>query len=306
MLYPDKEQTSFLVRNVIPSADVEANHWICEELASGRKDFIEQDVNGDVHFKDRFRNVTELALALQSRADIGKQESAALCALYEEVFRHRQFTGRSGSMFKYEGLGCIYWHMVSKLLLATAEVIAGAAGSDTDSATMDELLGRFDEIKDGLGMHKTPAEYGAFPTDPYSHTPGFAGVQQPGMTGQVKEDVITRFMELGVAVEQGRVSFAPSMLKSAEFTSEAATWRIAAGAAPEGEVLEAGSLAFSLCAVPVIYRLAEKPQIAVFAADGGHEVLQGNELGPVWSHSLFQRDQRIQKIVVDVPRGALR
>ena len=29
-----------------------------------------------------------------------------------------EFTGRSGSFFAYEGLGSIYWHMVSKLLLA--------------------------------------------------------------------------------------------------------------------------------------------------------------------------------------------
>ncbi len=74
-------------------------------------------------------------------------------------------------MYKYEGLGCIYWHMVSKLLLATAEVIVEAARSGTDKATMDELLGHFDEIEEGLGVHKTPASYGAFPTDPYSHTP---------------------------------------------------------------------------------------------------------------------------------------
>ena len=34
---------------------------------------------------------------------------------------HTRFTGRSGTFYGYEGLGCIYWHMVSKLLLATQE-----------------------------------------------------------------------------------------------------------------------------------------------------------------------------------------
>ena len=43
------------------------------------------------------------------------------CALYEDVFRHRAYTGRSGAMYGYEGLGCIYWHMVAKLLLAVQE-----------------------------------------------------------------------------------------------------------------------------------------------------------------------------------------
>ena len=42
---------------------------------------------------------------------------APLVQAYERVLQHHQFTGRSGTMFGYEGLGCIYWHMVAKLLL---------------------------------------------------------------------------------------------------------------------------------------------------------------------------------------------
>ena len=40
--------------------------------------------------------------------------------LFERLFDHESFTGRSGTFFGYEGLGCIYWHMVSKLRLAAA------------------------------------------------------------------------------------------------------------------------------------------------------------------------------------------
>ncbi|CAN0044150.1 unnamed protein product, partial [Discosporangium mesarthrocarpum] len=43
----------------------------------------------------------------------------------------------------------------------------------------------------------------AFPTDPYSHT-NRHGAQQPGMTGQVKEEIVTRFGELGVRIEGGQ------------------------------------------------------------------------------------------------------
>ena len=43
---------------------------------------------------------------------LGEADREALCGVFETVFNHRQFTGRSGAMFKYEGLGCIYWHMV--------------------------------------------------------------------------------------------------------------------------------------------------------------------------------------------------
>ena len=81
-------------------------------------------------------------------------------------------------------------------------VIEGAVDDGADPALVDRLRACFHEIRDGLGLHKSPALYGAFPVDPYSHTPGFTGVQQPGLTGQVKEDVITRRWQLGVRVRQ--------------------------------------------------------------------------------------------------------
>ncbi len=68
-------------------------------------------------------------------------------------------------------------------------------------ATLDALAAHYHEINKGIGVHKAPAVYGAFPTDPYSHTPAGKGAQQPGMTGQVKEDILSRFGELGVFVQ---------------------------------------------------------------------------------------------------------
>ena len=47
------------------------------------------------------------------------------------------------------------------------------------------------------GIQQDGREYGAFPTDPYSHTPAHAGAQQPGMTGQVKEELLTRPARVG-------------------------------------------------------------------------------------------------------------
>jgi hypothetical protein len=306
MLYPYRKQVRFLDKNVIAQSIVEGNAWIRKELKSGRSDFVEQDVNGNVHFNACLRNAGDLSTALERHAEIDREDAAALCNVYEAVFRHRQFTGRSGSMYKYEGLGSIYWHMVSKLLLAAAEVIAEAEQSNTDKETLNQLLGHFDEIKDGLGVHKTPYRYGAFPTDPYSHTPGFTGVQQPGMTGQVKEDVITRFYELGVKVNEGQIEFAPSILKRDEFIDGPETWNYSVGGTEQCEELEADSLAFTLCAVPVIYRLAGGYAIEVFDNDGGREIISGNQLCQDRSRSLFQRDERIRKIVVDIPGDALR
>ncbi len=79
------------------------------------------------------------------------------------------------------------------------------------------LLDHYYEINAGIGVHKSPELYGAFPTDAYSHTPATKGAQQPGMTGQVKEDLLSRFGELGVFVEEGKIVFKPRLLKDSEF-----------------------------------------------------------------------------------------
>ena len=76
--------------------------------------------------------------------------------------------------------------MVSKLLLAVQEVYFNAEKKSSTKKQLEKLKNFYYDIKDGIGSGKQPDEYGAFPTDPYSHTPSFAGVQQPGMTGQVK------------------------------------------------------------------------------------------------------------------------
>ena len=44
---------------------------------------------------------------------------------------------RSGTMFGFEGLGCIYWHMVSKLLLASQELLYTAVEAGQSDAQMN-------------------------------------------------------------------------------------------------------------------------------------------------------------------------
>jgi hypothetical protein len=300
MLYPDRKLPSFLEKNVIPPSLVKDDDWIGRELEAGRTDYVERDIDGQVHFNGVFRNADELRAALETDPAVTTEDAANLCDVYEAVFKHRRFTGRSGSMYKYEGLGCIYWHMVSKLLRATGELIAGA-----DASLVGRLGACFREIRDGLGVHKSPAEYGAFPFDPYSHTPAFTGVQQPGLTGQVKEDLITRFRQLGVRVAQGEVAFEPVMLGRDEFLQEPASWSYSAGGHELTEELPAGSLAFTLCGVPVIYRMADSACLQVFGEEDAPTVIHGTRLGPELSRSLFRRERRIRKLVVDLPETTL-
>ena len=117
-------------------------------------------------------------------------------------------------MFGYEGLGCIYWHMVAKLLLAVQERVFEAA--DCAAPELQPLKSFYRRVRDGLGYRRGAAAFGAFPADPYSHTPGEGGAQQPGMTGQVKEEILTRWGELGLRVHEGRIRFDPVLLDEAE------------------------------------------------------------------------------------------
>lgn len=45
------------------------------------------------------------------------------------------------------------------------------------------------------------------------------------MTGQVKEEVLTRFRELGICVDAGAVNFVPRLLREREFVAEPRNFR---------------------------------------------------------------------------------
>ena len=126
LLYPDRETKSFLDRNVVPEPLVRESRVIRRELSSGRTLLVEQDLHGKVHFNSAIAGSEELRAAINRAGNLDAEDASELLDIYEAVFRHRAFTGRSSSMYKYEGLGCIYWHMVSKLLLGVGELVADA------------------------------------------------------------------------------------------------------------------------------------------------------------------------------------
>ena len=202
-------------------------------------------------------------------------------------------------MFGFEGLGSIYWHMVSKLLLAVQENYFAALDNNADEGVCHQVGELYYRIRQGIGFNKTPAEYGAFPTDPYSHTPKHAGAKQPGMTGQVKEEVITRFGELGVRVSGGAVSFQPRLLRAREFVSEARQFRFldVAGNWQEVDIPQDG-LAYTWCQVPIVYRLrdAARPSLTIVWSDGKEQVIDELSLPADISSELFRRSGRISQI----------
>ncbi len=300
MLYPDKELPGFLEKNLIPRGGLDQSAFLLDEIRSGRQEIIEEDENGNAHFNGSLRNVAELKERLDSLDDISPRDKKEVCELYMDCFNHRQFTGRSGTFFKYEGLGSIYWHMVSKLLLAVKDVYLQAEQKEAEPELLSRIKDHYDQIKDGLGLKKTPDVYGAFPTDPYSHTPGFSGVQQPGMTGQVKEDVITRFGELGVIIEEGSVRFNPLLLPEQEYRHSGLKWELNR----QLITLEKDELGFTLCGTPVIYRMGNSAFTRVELSDGEEIMLSPPcILDKELSNHLFNRTGHIKSIRVEFSGG---
>lgn len=303
MLYPNRQLPRFLEKNHIPSDFVSQSALAKALLAAGDRTLLSQDARGDYHFSGDFHNADDLRAALDSLKETGyeswvKAEYDAYLGMFEEMFNHKAFTGRSGTFFGYEGLGSIYWHMVSKLLLATQEIIY--AHPEADEGVIGQLVAHYYEIRAGIGINKSPDVYGSFPTDPYSHTPAHKGAQQPGMTGQVKEDILNRWAELGVQVHEGRISFAPTFMHPDEFLQEAGTFYFydVTGAYQSME-LAAGELGFTYCQVPVIYAKGSQNAIQLHLADST-EAVQGLALSAADSTHLFARDGHITHIRVEL------
>ena len=309
LLYPDRELSRFMDKNIIPQADVQRSSLLQALISAGDSSLIESDSQGGYYFNGAFNNVVSAQSAMQSLADNGyadlvAQDQALVEEIFESVFNHRQFTGRSGGMYDYEGLGSIYWHMVSKLLLAALESFQKGLEQNCDSVTMGRLADCYFDIRSGIGFNKTPDNYGAFPTDPYSHTPGFAGAKQPGMTGQVKEEVISRLQELGVSVVKGSVTFNPFILRKSEFLSGSDTLvYFDINGEQKSLPLEAGQLGFTYCQVPVIYSLAEQTSIELRFADGSSETISGNSIDADLSMAIFDKKGTISSILVALQPG---
>lgn len=312
LLYPNKELPRFGQKNNVPTPKVEKSKLLMELVKSGDSSILEQGVDGIYHFNGKFNNADKLNQALSELAngkyaDLVEAERQSLLELYEEVFDHKSFTGRSGTFYGYEGLGSIYWHMVSKLLLSVAETCLAAIQQGEDEKTLGRLLEHFYEIIEGIGVHKPPKLYGAFPTDPYSHTPANKGAQQPGMTGQVKEDILSRFMELGVFVANGEVFFDPSLLRKAEFLDQPSQFNYVDVEGMHKELsLPKQAIGFTYCQVPIIYNIADNEFLKVKMNDGHTQEFDGLVLDKSVSAELFGRTGKIDAIQVFINENRLK
>jgi hypothetical protein len=312
LLAPARRPPAFLDKNVIADLDVDGNPLLAGLAAAGERSVVRRDADGNLRFAPELTNRDALLEALDRLASdeswtaLAAEHRQPTVDTYERIFGHRSYLGRSGSMYAYEGIGSIYWHMVTKLLLAVqvAASEAAAAGSQPDG--IRRLTAAYWRIRDGLGFNKSARDFGAVPIDPYSHTPAHAGAQQPGMTGAVKEELLARRRELGIEVRDGDIVIDSLLLREREFLDRSETWDLLGlTGAPTTIELDAGTLGLTVCQVPVIVRATtSEPNVEIDFDDGTTARRAGNSVGREASAEVFRRSGRITRIratVVSAP-----
>jgi hypothetical protein len=118
------------------------------------------------------------------------------------------------------------------------------------------------------------------------------------MTGQVKEEILTRFGELGARVADGEVRFETSLLRPTEFRTEpgAMRWLDVEGEWQELSV-EAGSLAFTWCQVPFVYSLrGDEAHVLRVQLGAEQRTLEQPLLAGDLATELFSRTGRIRRV----------
>lgn len=306
LLYPDRELPAFMAKNQISAERLAGSNLLPQLEAKQERALVEKDATGVYHFLGHIHNAKVLKADLQDLVaqgyEVSEEEQNFWLKLYEECFVHSAFTGRSGTFYGYEGLGSIYWHMVSKLLLATQENLRRARANGADPSTIARLIEHYYEIRAGIGANKDPKLYGAFPFDAYSHTPSTAGAQQPGLTGQVKEDVISRWAELGIQVVNGEIHLDPFFLSTAESLPEARSFEyLGADGQWKQKELQAGDFAFTYCGTLFVYRRSEQNALTVLMKDGSENNLSGNCIPAAISQHLFDRDGQVEEVFFQGP-----
>lgn len=306
MLYPDRQLPRFMDKNIIPEKLVNRSVLFKKLIQNGETSIIQVDDEGKCHFNGDFRNAEALEKSLDklrigSYSQLIEKEKELILSIYENIFDHQSFTGRSGTFYGYEGLGSIYWHMVSKLLLACQESYFQAINEGAKPSVIGRLKNHYYEIKAGIGLYKSPDLYGAFPTDAYSHTPSGAGVKQPGLTGQVKEDVISRIGEMGVVVRDGEIAFEPSLLNYDEILNHKQSFSYYS-IEGKSQMIELGDdqIGFTYCQVPVVYKFGDTQSVTVTFSNNYVETLEGNTINGEFSDLIFSRSGKIKLVEVNI------
>ncbi len=267
-LYPVKKTTPFLEKNILsPKLPV----------IQGITYLDDQNV---LHFNDHLTTEDKLSNALEqvfnAEDTLLPETKSAFLAEYERLFSHKKFTGRSQVMYKFEGIGCVYWHQNAKLALAVLEGVTAARNNHQDCF---ELYDAYKKIMSGFIYRKTPEECNGIPIEPYSHTSFNKTSEQPGMTGQVKESILMRRIELGVMIIDGCIHFDPWFLSTEEYDAN-------------------GEINFTIYGTPTRYAKTNdaKKTIVVTMSNGDTKTFSDGKIDKQTSLEIFMRTNNVCSI----------
>ncbi len=308
MLYPARQLPSFLDKNVVPRAVVNGNPLLAALDAAAEESIIATDVDGRVRFtvdattRDDLADRLDRLASIESWRDLVREHRAATIRAYEETFGHPSYTGRSGSMYGYEGIGSIYWHMVAKLVVALQDAVFRAISSEAPPDVVGRLVDGYWRVRSGLGSSKAPSEHGAIPIDPYSHTPAHAGAQQPGMTGLVKEEILVRLAEVGIVIDRGEITFDPTFVRRSELLDRREEWSsLTTSLEWSATNLGPGSLGSTVCQVPIVVTGAPEASVEAEFTDGTTRRWDGRSLGTEASSMIFSRSGEVVRVHAHLP-----
>jgi hypothetical protein len=128
------------------------------------------------------------------------------------------------------------------------------------------------------------------------------------MTGQVKEEVLTRFGELGLRVQRGSLRFQPHLLRPREFGGQSRKLRfLDVDGTWQDLPVPPNGLAFTWCQVPVVYRLEDEssPTLVLHFCDGSSKASHELELSREDSAEVFQRSGKIRRITITLSDASL-
>ncbi len=312
LLAPVRERASFLDRNIVPAEHAPEDSLLARLADTRAESIARRDSAGRVRFGPAMNTERDLRAALERlarregwHAPVTSGRDSVLAA-YEATFHHSLSMGRAEQMHKYEGIGCVYWHMVSKLLVAVQESAFDALDRAEPQITIDRLRCAYHRVRDGIGFNHAPRDFGGFPFEPYSHSPLHIGAQQPGMTGQAKEGLIARMGELGVRVRAGEIRLDPVLLRRDELVDQPAVWRFIDATGDQRAIeLLPGEIGFTVCGTPFVLMVNGTPGVEIRLRDGGEHTSDGLTIPSEYTTEIARRSGRVEVVRAIVPEAML-
>jgi len=112
---------------------------------------------------------------------------------------------------------------------------------------------------------------------------------------------------LGIAVKEGKLGFNIQLLKEEAFLKTSEVFRyIDVHKEAKKISLKPNSLCFTYCQIPIVFQLADKEGIEVHQRSASVVKFDSLQLDKETSNNLFERNGKIEQLVVSINKSSLR